>query len=253
MRALVLTGGGSRGAWQIGKARRLIENGKSYDHYIGTSVGAVNALGLSTMGPHKTWDLWGKLDGRRSVMRINVQMPWKWDGVFHFGPLKKLIMESVDWTLHNGSAHACVTNLETLGTEYASSYELEKEEFVDFVIGSCAIAGLQRPHKGKFVDGGHREFAPFQRALDLGCTEIDVISTSPMTESFNTKWKPEGIPALALAGRGIQAMAHEIWMRDVMHLPTVKIYAPESELPFDTLDYRRANLKAAMEAGYKED
>ena len=253
MRALVLTGGGSRGAWQIGKIAKLYKDGNRYDHIVGTSVGAVNALGLCSIGVDETLKLWERLDGRRSVMKLNVEFPWKWDGVFHFKPLKKLLMEGVQWPASLGVAHACMTDLSTLGVCYASSNECDKEQFIDYVIGSCAIAGLQKPYKGRYVDGGHREFAPFQQALNLGCTSIDVVSTSPIGEQFDPGWKPSGVPALSIAGRGIQAMSHEIWMRDVMHLPQVRIFAPKAELPFDMLDYRKPNLKAAIEAGFKDE
>ncbi len=43
-RTLVLTGGGARGAGQIGMLRRLLEEGIEFDAVVGCSVGALNAV-----------------------------------------------------------------------------------------------------------------------------------------------------------------------------------------------------------------
>ena len=43
-RTLVLTGGGARGASQIGMLRRLLEEGLEFDAVVGCSVGALNAV-----------------------------------------------------------------------------------------------------------------------------------------------------------------------------------------------------------------
>ena len=61
MRAIVLGGGGSLGAYQIGVWRALKELGYKYDMVIGTSIGAVNgvlmAQGLDTYDYAKElWD-----------------------------------------------------------------------------------------------------------------------------------------------------------------------------------------------------
>lgn len=48
--ALVLGGGGSRGALQIGALQALHEKGLSPDILVGTSIGAVNAVGLALFG-----------------------------------------------------------------------------------------------------------------------------------------------------------------------------------------------------------
>jgi NTE family protein len=49
-RALVLGGGGARGALQVGAARALLQAGFIPDLLVGTSIGAVNAVGLALWG-----------------------------------------------------------------------------------------------------------------------------------------------------------------------------------------------------------
>ncbi|HEX2993710.1 MAG TPA: patatin-like phospholipase family protein, partial [Anaerolineales bacterium] len=48
--AFVLAGGGSRGALQVGALRALFEAGIKPDLLVGTSIGAVNAVGLALWG-----------------------------------------------------------------------------------------------------------------------------------------------------------------------------------------------------------
>jgi NTE family protein len=48
--AIVLSGGGSRGALQVGALRALLESGVTPDLLVGTSIGAANALGLALWG-----------------------------------------------------------------------------------------------------------------------------------------------------------------------------------------------------------
>src|SRR5512138_3422457 len=48
--AFVLSGGGSRGALQVGALRALLEAGIIPDLLVGTSIGAANAAGLALWG-----------------------------------------------------------------------------------------------------------------------------------------------------------------------------------------------------------
>ena len=53
-RAIVLGGGGARGALQVGALRALLEAGLIPDLLVGTSIGAVNAVGLAFWGPDRS-------------------------------------------------------------------------------------------------------------------------------------------------------------------------------------------------------
>jgi NTE family protein len=52
--AVVLGGGGARGALQVGAMRALLESGLIPDLLVGTSIGAVNAVGLAFWGLDRT-------------------------------------------------------------------------------------------------------------------------------------------------------------------------------------------------------
>lgn len=59
--ALVLSGGGSRGAYQCGAWRALIELGIPIDIVVGVSVGALNSAMVVQGDPFLTSGLWRKL------------------------------------------------------------------------------------------------------------------------------------------------------------------------------------------------
>lgn len=62
MRAIVLGGGGTKGSYEIGVWKALLELGISYDIVTGTSIGAINGA-LMVMGDYKrAVSLWQKLD-----------------------------------------------------------------------------------------------------------------------------------------------------------------------------------------------
>ena len=71
-RALVLSGGGAKGAWQAGVIDSLIRRGSRWDIFAGVSVGALNAALLAQYahpfddGLAKLQDLWHDLDNEGS-------------------------------------------------------------------------------------------------------------------------------------------------------------------------------------------
>jgi len=66
--ALVLSGGGSKGAFQAGAIKYLLEKGVKFNVIAGTSVGGLNGLIVSQNEPEKVpeeldqW--WGKIKNR---------------------------------------------------------------------------------------------------------------------------------------------------------------------------------------------
>ena len=68
---LVLSGGGAKGAYEVGVWAALQEMGilNKIDGIIGTSVGALNAVLLETCGYKKASELWGNLSGK-DILKI---------------------------------------------------------------------------------------------------------------------------------------------------------------------------------------
>lgn len=245
MKALVLTGGGAKGAWQAGVMKALHERGERYDMIVGTSVGAINGAGYSFGGVDRLISLWTGLRGRHSVMSFNWAWPWNWDGFYTFEPLRKILRAELvgDPMI---PAYACRVRQSDGMIDHVSS-SAPREEYISAIIGSSVVSGVQRPENG-WIDGGHREVAPTGLAIALGAAQIDVIATdSENPTSFSHK---SFFPILSNVSRGIELLVHEIYKNDVAH-PAVNLYAPPEPLNHDPLDYCPKKLSRLIEEGYR--
>ena len=63
-RALVLPGGGGRGAYQVGVVKALREKGITFDFAYGTSIGALNATLLAQGDFNRLEELWCHIKGK---------------------------------------------------------------------------------------------------------------------------------------------------------------------------------------------
>ena len=250
MRALVLSGGGSHGAWQAGAIAHLMERGHQWDVIVGTSVGAINGAMLSTLGVDEMLALWYGIKSRRDVMRFQFPLPWKYSGVYNFKPLEKLIRKKIIGKSFSIQTYATVVDLKRI-EDVAIPLGVSDALTLDALIGSSSIAGIHVLPKSLWVDGGHREVAPVKYAKAMGATEIDVVLADPV-ENGASEWSPNGIlPLPAIAFRGIQAMVNEILEADVAS--DCHVYAPITSLPYDPLDYRPSEIRIMIQRGYSLD
>src|SRR5271168_3355422 len=63
-RALVLPGGGGRGAYQVGVAKALAEKNIEFDFSIGTSIGGLNATLIAQGSLARLEELWCSIRAR---------------------------------------------------------------------------------------------------------------------------------------------------------------------------------------------
>ena len=76
--ALLLCGGGSRGAIEIGFAQALLERRVQIDVIFGSSIGAINGAFLAAgFTPQQLGDLWSRFEGR-SLFSFNWRLLWQW-------------------------------------------------------------------------------------------------------------------------------------------------------------------------------
>jgi predicted acylesterase/phospholipase RssA len=251
MRVLVLSGGGSHGAWQAGAVRALAES-YSYDAVVGTSVGAINAAGYCSIGSEGTYHLWKKIKKTSDIMRFNFTWPWKFTGLFHFKPLIDLISQSLFIRPIQKDCYAVVMSLETKNVEYIKlDQDLDKN--LESLAGSCALSGINTPYNGK-IDGGHREASAVKFALDeLKATEVHLVKTSPLVKQ-ESKWeKSKYFPLISILLRTLEAMIDEIDKNDTeFYLNRVRVFCPKKELWFDSIKYNHEDLIKALDLGYNE-
>jgi predicted acylesterase/phospholipase RssA len=96
-RALVLSGGGGRGAFECGVIEKLAELGWQPDVLVGTSIGAMNAAVLAIGGDKAVRAMWDEIP-RRGMHRLFRRPPWpsildraQWERALEdFAPQEKL-------------------------------------------------------------------------------------------------------------------------------------------------------------------
>ncbi|MCP4022529.1 MAG: patatin-like phospholipase family protein [Desulfobacteraceae bacterium] len=191
-KALVLTGGGSRGSFQIGVWKYLAQQNWKPDIICGTSVGAINAVGIgSGMDVSKLIRLW-TTHNRRKMYRLNLlpflaylfsSKPIK--PLLDTRPLQSAIAKYVDFkTLHKSETKVVISavNIHTGKPSFFENLQIELEH----VLASSAMPILFPWHKIGGVphwDGGIMANTPLLPALEFGAQEIIVVQLSPVSHT----------------------------------------------------------------------
>lgn len=190
MKALVLSGGGSKGAYQIGVWKALKKLNITFDIITGTSVGALNGA-LITQNTYKealyVWKhinlemLFGKntVDTKNNlkVMKMYSDNFLK-NGGMEVKELEKLISNSINYKKFYSSKinYGLVTyNLTTKKPLQITKKDIPKELLTDYLMASasCYPAFQKKEIKGeKYIDGGFSDNLPINLALDMGADEI---------------------------------------------------------------------------------
>lgn len=205
MRALVISGGGSKGAFAGGVAQFLLEEEKNkYDVFIGTSTGSLLVCHLALNKIEKIKKVYTSVNQNSIFNRCPFIIKNK-NGVDtikinHFNVLinfirgsktfgesynlRKLIRRTITKSdfleLKEGPKNIIitVTNLSSNEVEYKSIKDSNYDDFCDWIWISCnyvPFMSLVTKNNSEYGDGGFTSLVPIQEAISLGATEIDVI------------------------------------------------------------------------------
>jgi NTE family protein len=205
MRALVISGGGSKGAFAGGVAQFLLEEEKNkYDIFIGTSTGSLLVCHLALNKIEKIKKVYTSVNQNSIFNRcpfiiknkngidtirinhFNVLINF-FRGSKTFGEsynlkklIKKTITESEFIELKKSSINIIitVTNLSSNEVEYKSINDSNYDDFCDWIWISCnyvPFMSLVTKNNYEYGDGGFTSLVPIQEAIIIGATEIDVI------------------------------------------------------------------------------
>jgi NTE family protein len=189
MNALVLGGGGSRGAYQFGAIKALKELGYEYEIITGASVGALNALFLG----HNKYDLLEKMwhtINFEMVINHNYKKQNKALETFIASIIKKgLTLEPLELLIKDNMVIE-----ELKQTKYKIGFVLtepggkyspiqvsdvsSEQELIDYIIASCSAAPIVRKKEvngKKCYDGGYSDCLPVKLAKDMGADKIIAI------------------------------------------------------------------------------
>ena len=180
--ALVLEGGGLRGAYTAGALSWLIDHGISFDHAYGISTGAVY-LSTYLMGSKEDLKYFStkgitdkRIVGLKPLLRCGhiVDYEYLFDVImtkelhFDISPLKDV----------KTNAKIGVYVLEDGRTEYLPIQEMTLKELTAST--SLPILGTVFESRGKhLLDGGITDMIPIEEAVRDGCDRYLIITTKP--------------------------------------------------------------------------
>ncbi|KVV14725.1 patatin family protein [Flavobacterium sp. TAB 87] len=205
MKALVISGGGSKGAFAGGVAQYLIQEKKhQYDLFLGTSTGSLLLPHLALGEISKIQSIYTNVNAKTIfnispfIVKIKNNIPIV--TINHFNVLRQFIKgkrtfgESHRLFLYIQSNFTIsefntlkaaktdvvitVTNLTKNEPEYKSIKNCNYQEFCEWIwISSNYIPFMSLVTKDKceYGDGGFSSLVPIREAINRGATEIDVV------------------------------------------------------------------------------
>ena len=270
---ICLSGGGARGAYQIGALMALRDLGifKDAIAFSGASIGSINATfaGLNKLEDAK--DIWlsfkenplGEMSKGREKFRKEGLKALE-NGLFPLTKLEEVLdqniipftSESKDvFVAVSETGDATKTDLELIKSafdyyirndeklHYVSMRTLTKHDQVTTLLASCAIPFIFPPiikDNRKYRDGGYFDNTPIQPLIDYGCDEIICIRIS----IISTLW--------AVRAKNPKLVIHEI--KSNSYLGGILDFSPEHSRELydlgyqDTLNY--FNKRKAMNGTY---
>lgn len=285
MKALVISGGGSKGAFAGGVAEYLIkEKGKNYDLFLGTSTGSllVTHLALNEIDKIKKLftnvtqsDIFSncpfnikevKGEATVSINHFNVLKSFI-IGSKTFGEsysLKKLIKANIHLqeflALKKADKDIIVTvsNLTHNRVEFKSIKEFEYEEFCEWIWISCNLVPfmtLVKKDKCEYADGGFSVLIPIDEAIRRGATEVDVIvldpkqsdiNNSPSTNPFSLLTRLIGYMLDRIENYNIKNGELEARLNNIK----LKLYFTPIQLTTDSMIFDKIKMKKWWEEGF---
>lgn len=193
--AIVLDGGGARGAYQIGAWLALKEVGVRIKAVAGTSVGALNGALICMDDAEKAKQIWSEITFSK-VMDVDdswmerlfhkenklsevIKELWNVlaDGGVDVTPLRNLIHSAIDENkIRNSGKEFCLL---TFSVSDMKELDLSLEEIPeglleDFLLASAYLVGFknEKLHGKRYVDGGVINNMPINSLLDRGYKDV---------------------------------------------------------------------------------
>ncbi|WP_439152857.1 patatin-like phospholipase family protein [Winogradskyella sp.] len=205
MRALVISGGGSKGAFAGGVAQYLMEReNRNYDMFLGTSTGSLLVPHLAVNNISKLYNIFTNVQQqdifsvspfvqRKKGDREYVSIDFV-NSLWQFIKLKRTFGESKalkrnirrNFTLEEyrkiketkQDVVVTVSNLSMNRVEYKSINDCTYEEFCNWIWISCnyiPFMSLATMNGYEYADGGLGCVIPIREAIQRGATEVDAV------------------------------------------------------------------------------
>jgi len=183
-RALVLSGGGGRGAYECGVCKYLEEAGLLPDILVGTSIGAINAAAIASGRSAAELEATWLTTRTRDMQRFWRLRPWR--AVYDTSPWRKTLHRFIDFdALARTDKRLLIaaTEIETGQLRIFDNQEMSLTP--DHILASCSIPLVYPWTKVgdcHYWDGAVMANTPLVGAIDAGADDILVVLLSPVGE-----------------------------------------------------------------------
>lgn len=191
--ALVLAGGGSRGAYEVGVWRALRDLDIPIHIVTGTSIGSINGAMVAMEDYEEAQKMWNTIttsqifevpveeeeEMRQKIIKTYATFA---KDFFHGGtetsPLKKTLEEHFDEKrIRESKIEYGLVTVEAEGLKPVEIFteDIPKGKLVDFILASCSIYPAVKPYiidGKKYIDGTYHDNLPIAMALKKGAERI---------------------------------------------------------------------------------
>lgn len=283
MKALVISGGGSKGAFAGGLAEYLLTVcKKKYDIFIGSSTGSllVPLLSIGEIERLKTVfttvtqeDIFNNcpflLKKVKGVYKTRINhlgiLQMFLEGKKSFGEsenLRKLIFKNITETdfesIRKNDVIITVSNLNSMQVEYKEARNCSYYDFCEWIWASASLVpfmSLVSKNGSEYADGGMGNIIPIYQAIQKGATELDIIVLKPKEYA---EMKLPVRNALELTSRVFSFMLNQIVTDDLIigrlegqnKKIRLNFYYPAEELTTNSLIFDPLQMSQWWEYGY---
>lgn len=190
--AIVLSGGGSKGSYQLGVWKALKKLHIKYDIVTGTSIGALNGVLMTEKSYFKAKRIWKTLNLEylfnklpQSNSNIDVLKLYGDSLIKEGGMDIKKIESIIEKYLNKKKFYKSKINFGLITYNFTtkkplilSKNEIPKDKLVDYLMASatCFPAFKMKEIDGdKYIDGGYYDNLPIELAINLGADNLIIV------------------------------------------------------------------------------
>ena len=208
--ALVLSGGGSKGAYEIGVYKALKKLGKDIRIVTGTSIGAINGVFVAQRDLKGALKFWNRVNFKtiydenefppleeEKISKVYLQYAKGFinEGGLDIYKMKEMFKDFFKpYSFFNSNIdYGLVTyNLTKRKPVLITKKDLTEENIKDYVLASASCYPAFKPYlinNEMHVDGGYYDNLPINLAIDLGATEVIAVDLRAIGFKKNIKDK----------------------------------------------------------------
>ncbi len=252
--ALVLSGGGAKGAFQVGVLDELIvRRGVRVDIFAGVSTGAIQALGGAQDDVPGLLDAWLAIRGNRDVYRDRpgglIGGLLGNDSLYDASAIRARIRAFADEARLRASGRKLLLGVVSLTSGAFRSIDEATPGIADWVYASAAVPVFFRPlttraadgAEEQWVDGGVRNVTPLDAALEWNPRGVIVVLASPRAPTPTPARRYGNLVSVAL--RSVDILQSEVVANDTANAGLIN----------DLLAAREKQASVLGRAGFPSD